>query len=590
MAISYKSIEFRVHEYLVQIQDILTLLEADDEMLKKIEESKELIKTKKYRVAVMGEFKRGKSSLINALLGQKILPADVEPATATMNRITYGSRQKVVVEFKDGRFQEVPIEELSDYVTKLTSEGALRASTIEEAVVYSPTVICQNHVDIIDTPGLNDNEAMTKITIDLIDNVDAVIVAIHARSPFSTTERDFVCQLLKSDKINNLVFVVTYMDQLDEDDYVYEDFIEFIRQRICKDVMLKLEADEESESVKEKATRILNDIHIYGISSILALRYFTNNDRKVYEKSRFEAFKSELMQILTAKQVENAVQITVNDIQRIKPDLETLKQVKEKQFESELLALRKNAEMIHEYCDKYTFQLNQSFNENFQVMENIVLSLNQMKNETTRGFIKELSKIKVDSHEVIKTAILDASELQCRKFNDDILKKKNAELLEILYPIYEEFNELRNIQLGNSIQDIGLFSQFDITKTGKEVSELTMSSFRSISFVWKDSIVPRVSDLSQCNVIHDIADVIDLTVNQLIKEYQGHLDAIRMSLFKKAHEDASKLKEMTDKIVSVQLHEIEVKIKAYSNNYEVFYRTAETIIENSQQIIKELEA
>lgn len=69
MALSMKTMEFQLHESLVQLQEMLTLLNFDREYLDLLEDSKTRIKTRKYHVAVMGEFKRGKSTLLNALLG-----------------------------------------------------------------------------------------------------------------------------------------------------------------------------------------------------------------------------------------------------------------------------------------------------------------------------------------------------------------------------------------------------------------------------------------------------------------------------------------------------------------------------------------
>ena len=54
-----------------------------------IKETIEKTSDEHFEVAIVGEFKRGKSTLINALLGQEVLPADVLPATATLNRVTY---------------------------------------------------------------------------------------------------------------------------------------------------------------------------------------------------------------------------------------------------------------------------------------------------------------------------------------------------------------------------------------------------------------------------------------------------------------------------------------------------------------------
>ena len=101
-----------------------------------------------FEVAIVGEFKRGKSTLINALLGQEVLPADVLPATATLNRVTYSKDPYVVVEYKDGSSEKVDINHLADYVTKLSYESEKKAETVKEATVYYDTDFCKNHVDI----------------------------------------------------------------------------------------------------------------------------------------------------------------------------------------------------------------------------------------------------------------------------------------------------------------------------------------------------------------------------------------------------------------------------------------------------------
>jgi len=88
--VNYKDIEFKLHEYLINLKNVLSLLDVQDKLISDIDQSINLIKSRKYNVAVVGEFRRGKSSLINALLGFKVLPADVTPTTATINRITYG--------------------------------------------------------------------------------------------------------------------------------------------------------------------------------------------------------------------------------------------------------------------------------------------------------------------------------------------------------------------------------------------------------------------------------------------------------------------------------------------------------------------
>jgi ribosome biogenesis GTPase A len=89
-----------------------------------IDDVLERVANKSFSVAVVGEFNRGKSTFINALLGIDILPADIVPTTATLNRVTYGITPIAKVIFKDGREKDIAIDKLKNYITKLTPESA----------------------------------------------------------------------------------------------------------------------------------------------------------------------------------------------------------------------------------------------------------------------------------------------------------------------------------------------------------------------------------------------------------------------------------------------------------------------------------
>lgn len=102
MATDFKLLEFELYGLLLKAKELLASLPGSGPMADKLDEELERIKTKKYNVAVVGEFRRGKSSLINALLGLPVLPADATPTTATVNRITYGAEPSVTIHYKDG--------------------------------------------------------------------------------------------------------------------------------------------------------------------------------------------------------------------------------------------------------------------------------------------------------------------------------------------------------------------------------------------------------------------------------------------------------------------------------------------------------
>ena len=206
MKIDYKQYELTIYELSLKLSRLLEETGRQDARLGEI---RDVIVSHHFSAAVVGEFKKGKSSLINALLGQKVLPSDTRPTTATLNRITYGSAPGAMVEYKDGTSLEIPVDDLAEYVTKLTESAREQAAKIRQVVVEYPTALCQNDVDVIDTPGLQDDDAMTDITVQAIRDMDLAIFTISALFPVSQTEQDFLVRLLEDGTLTKLVVAVT---------------------------------------------------------------------------------------------------------------------------------------------------------------------------------------------------------------------------------------------------------------------------------------------------------------------------------------------------------------------------------------------
>ncbi|NLD51227.1 MAG: hypothetical protein GX660_29170 [Clostridiaceae bacterium] len=182
-----------------------------------LSELKQKLISNKFKVLVIGEFKRGKSTFINALLHEEILPAYSVPCTAIINEIKYSNEKKAIIYFKDkpqnlsqslapeikeyvnahSSEEHIPpltvdIDELEDYVTitdveKEQSESVAE-SPFEKAEIYVPLELCQNGIEIIDSPGLNEHSTRDKVTNDYASNVDAMIFVLLCQPLASGTE------------------------------------------------------------------------------------------------------------------------------------------------------------------------------------------------------------------------------------------------------------------------------------------------------------------------------------------------------------------------------------------------------------------
>ena len=273
-----------------------------------------------FRIVVVGEFRRGKSTFINALLGKAILPSDVLPTTATINRVTYGVEAGVRLRYRaDGaeppKVEEIQLSELNQYVTQLTPEAEQRAASIEEAVITYPTPYCRNNVDILDTPGLNDNAVMTRVTQSALPQAHAAILVMQAISPLSMSELEFIDYLFEQG-ISRVMFVLSGIDRIDEQDrpQVLRHVAQRIQQRLREVAGRKFPYDPAAHD------RILEEsggLRLFGVSGLQALEAKTTANEELRRASGFDEMEAALNKLVTEESGALALQAWIKQIQAL---------------------------------------------------------------------------------------------------------------------------------------------------------------------------------------------------------------------------------------------------------------------------------
>ena len=186
------------------------------------------IQSQTFRLAIVGEFSQGKSTLLNALLGEEIQPTRAIPCSSALTILRYGSEKRVICHYKDGTQEIIPIDQYQEKASipeaaALGDRGqGLAESNLTEIVLEHPGLeLCRHHVEIIDSPGLNEHPDRTAITERLLKNTDAAIFLANASRPLTQGERELLislkCQLQKNspDKpADNLFVLANFMDLL----------------------------------------------------------------------------------------------------------------------------------------------------------------------------------------------------------------------------------------------------------------------------------------------------------------------------------------------------------------------------------------
>jgi len=419
---------------LLKLSEDISLVNTANSIRETIEKSE----ADHFEVAIVGEFKRGKSTLINALLGQEILPADVLPTTATLNRVTYSVEPYVQVEYKDGRSERVDIDQLENYVTKLTSDAEEKAETVKEATVYYDTEFCKNNVDIIDTPGLNDDEQMTNVTLSILPKIDAAVFVISANSPFSQFEKDFLEKKMLTSDVGRIIFVVNCFGTFSGEDE--DKIVETVRARITKYIMdkAKLVMGEDSREFAAYKRKI-GTPRVIGVYAKRALTAKKIEDPNLLKDSNFPEFENALETILTKERGVIALQILTNKITN--SGTEILRSV----VMQENALMMANDEFMEKY-DKAIGEIDDIRNKKRQEFVKI--------NESANNVFADLKPV-LDSYwtniEAAAMKVIDNFQMSSDDFKKDQLKVVTAKLTDKIKESIEVRASLICEQIQNAI-------------------------------------------------------------------------------------------------------------------------------------------
>ncbi|RRA50436.1 dynamin family protein [Acidipila sp. EB88] len=248
-----------------------------------------------FQIAVVGEFSRGKSTFINALMGAKILPSSVAPTTTVLTEIVHGGATEFLLCYRDGSEEAsisaaefnsliAPVEPADDDSERREFQQRLtQLQKIERVVIRHPFGVEHQGVRLLDTPGTNDLDPMREqITFDIIPRSDAVVFLLSARQALTETEMNFLRDRVLSADISKLFFVLNHSDRLNES-----------------------ELQEVTSVISQRLASIAPGAKLYSVSARAVLRARLQQQEDLEWEARFRTFEEDLAHFLLFERMDS---------------------------------------------------------------------------------------------------------------------------------------------------------------------------------------------------------------------------------------------------------------------------------------------
>jgi len=234
-------------------------------------------------LAVLGQFKRGKSTLLNAFLGEPLLPTAVVPLTSIPTFLSYGPQPRARVFFAGGRgseeFADPSPERVCAFLEKYVTEARNPQNRlgVERVEVGHPAAILREGVVLIDTPGIGSTlRHNTEATLNFLPQCDAALFLLSPDPPITEVEVEFLRRVRR--RVRRLFFILNKSDLLDPGDL--DGVADFIRG------VLRDQAGFESEPT------------LFFASARRGLEARRRGDPALWKESGLERIESHLVEFL----------------------------------------------------------------------------------------------------------------------------------------------------------------------------------------------------------------------------------------------------------------------------------------------------
>ncbi len=451
--------EFRI-ELLDRIErmESLSSLRESGKVRENLAEIREKLSQNTFHLVVIGQFKRGKSTFINSIIGDRLLPTSVVPLTSIVTLLKYGPGEGIEVIFENGNRKTITRDNLTEYVTEKGNPG--NGKKVKQVEIVFPSDYLRDGMIIVDTPGVGSTfENNTEMTYNYLPKVDAALFLLAVDPPISQSEIHFLKEVQKY--VEKIFFIQNKIDYLSDEE--------------------RRESMVFSKKVIEEALG-MDGIKIHPLSAKMALEGKLSQNKELLEKSRLPEFDRVLGEFLLKAKGKTILRAALNGTRRLLSDEELSLELEKKAIGTPLEILEQRLKIFKEKMDvikrdrediRYYFE-----GEIKRLIDFLDRDLGRMKEREVSELTKKLEET-AKAHENMNIA--EYGKLLESTFNQTMVKDFNEWVAQEEERLNREYAQVskRYSERTNEVIDT-------IVKTSAELFDLEIEKYHSEEAIVSD--------------------------------------------------------------------------------------------------------
>ncbi|AFY57060.1 DnaJ-class molecular chaperone with C-terminal Zn finger domain [Rivularia sp. PCC 7116] len=392
----------QIYQLLETLKSTAKLLniESTSQLYRDIEAISHHLINPNFRIAVFGPFNHGKSTLLNALLGNKTLPIDLIPTTGAAITVKYGDELATLIKCIDGKQIHRSGTDILKEFAILDDDRRMR-NDVASVEVFSPHPFLKTGVEFLDLPGTNDREEQNNLVKEQLLSADLVVQLLDARKLMTLEERENLRDWLLDRGIKTVIFVANFLNLLEpEEQKQVQSRLRFVAESFRSQLPPGFSNLYRVDALPALRARLKGDVSAANTSGLVAFEAALQNISATLKKDdnsislpRIESIASQIQQSLKTKIIPLKNQVKeFDDKNQAKNEIKIKAETLIKQGFAQSLSELRNWLNINSLREKYQKQsATELANNNFQTWE-------------TNNLKQDFQKLKTDLNKWLEQA------------------------------------------------------------------------------------------------------------------------------------------------------------------------------------------